>query len=122
MEIKIEQEHVQQIISDAILKELGEEKRNLLISQAIDMLLKQQTTGSGYNQRSFIPLHESFNNAAQQVSMKIAREYLESNEDVQNKIKQLLVDAIERVFTTKREEIITKIADAFEKGFESRGY
>jgi hypothetical protein len=118
MEIKIEQDKVQEIISQAILRELGSEQRDLLIAQAIQYLLKEQQAGSGYSSRKFIPLHDAFNNAVANSARQIAHDYIHNNAEVQQKLKELLTEAMDRVFVAKRETIVEAIATAVIRGFE----
>jgi uncharacterized membrane-anchored protein YjiN (DUF445 family) len=119
MEIKIEQEKVQAIISQAILKELGENQRDMLIAQAIEYLLKEQASGSGYSSTKFIPLHQAFNSAVAHSAQKVARELVENDEQIQAKLKALLTEAMEKVFNEKRETMVDSMAAAFIKGFDS---
>lgn len=118
MELKLNEEKIKELLSGAILKELGENQRDVLIAQSISYLLSEQKRGEGYYAEKFIPLHEAFNKAVKCVANKVVLEYVENNEEIKQKIKDLFAEGAEQLFTKHREKILEAMAEAFARGFK----
>lgn len=123
MDIKLDQEQMTTVVSAAILKSIDEDQRNVLIEGAIKHLLTRPPSNNGYgsNQRES-PLMDAFNSAAAHVAHKLAEEMISGDETLKGKIKSLISDAFEKVFTESREKTVGKIADAIVAGMHSDKY
>jgi hypothetical protein len=120
VEIKLDNDLLKSVVSEAIVKSLDEEKRNALIQGAIQALLTPQQT-SGYYGRKETPVEQAFNEAVRNVAHKVAEEMLAGDERVRARLKELMNAALVKVMDDNREATVTKIADALAAGMAYRG-
>lgn len=120
MDIKLEDEMLKSIVSEAILKSFDDQKRDALVQGAIKHLLTPpQKDRYSYGEPKS-PLQEAFEYGIRNVSIRICGEILENDENVKEKIRGLLNDAMVRLTETNREKTVEKLADAIAAGMAYR--
>ncbi len=116
MNISISDEQMSTIVSKAIFESLSAEDRDKLIQGAIASLLIPERGGVYGSKKS--PLESAFLNAASIAAHGLAIQELEGDTVFQLRLKELIHEATERVFTTDREKILNSIVNAISRGFE----
>jgi len=114
MNVQLKAEDLHHILSEAILLQLTQEKRDEFMKAALASLLAR--TDNQYDRRSVI--EKAFHEAAGDVARKEAGKMMEADPKFQAKLKELIVEAVERVFGANREKTIEKIADAIRSTFD----
>lgn len=115
MQINLDSEMLKSVVSEAIMRSLDNQTREALIQGAIQHLLTPREGTSSYGRRTS-PLQDAFNSGVYHAAQSIATEMLTKDDAMQTKIRDLLNDALIRLFETKREETISKLADSIRKG------
>lgn len=117
MEIKLDDPKMQEVISAAILKEIDDSSREVMIAKALKFIMEKPSKGQyGYSEVS--PLEQAFNNAVREVAIKVAFKELEENVDLKNKLKDLLNKSVNELIeneTSTVRVIADAIADAMKK-------
>jgi hypothetical protein len=119
MEIKLTDEQLHGLVSEAILRALDENQRNILIQNAIAVLLAPKKDSYGY--KITTPLQDAFNNAIAVVSQRIASETMLNDENVKAKMRGLLDEAMDRVFDKDREKHVQRVADSISSAMYCHG-
>ena len=119
MEIKLDENNLKELVSEAILRSLDEGQRNTLIQGAIAHLLTPPAATS-YDRKPASPIQAAFNNALYQVANRVAAEMLTADTEITAKVKSLLVDAVDRLANETRETTVNRIADAIRRGMTDR--
>jgi len=116
IKIELPQEHLEALVQQWVLQQLDDGKREEIITQAIAHLMAPQKDRYG-SARNITPLQEAFNLAISQAVHRIAREMIDNNEEVQNKMRLEMGKAIETFFTTSYDApgslFGQKLAEAF---------
>src|SRR5882762_7773593 len=107
MDIKLDQEQMTTVVSAAILKSIDEDQRNVLIEGAIKHLLTAPPS-NGYGSTRVSPLMDAFNSAAGRVASQLATEMISGDEVLKGRIRVLINDAFEKVFTESREKTVDR--------------
>lgn len=116
MDIKLDEQMMHGLVSEALLKTLDEEKRNMLIVGAIKHLLTP-VEGHGYGgSKQPSPLQFAFQNAVRVTAERLTLERLSSDSELKEKINGLLTEALAQVMETNREKTVNAIAEAITKG------
>lgn len=107
---------MQELVTAAILQGLDEQKRELLISQAIAHLWKPNQ----HNRQTLI--QELFNNSATGVARELITAKLKDEPEFVAKIKGAMEEAINRVFNNEeaREKLISQLANSLGNFLNSR--
>lgn len=116
MDIKLDEQMMHGLVSEALLKTLDEEKRNLLIMGAIKHLLSPVKGSSLYDKDRVSPLQEAFQYALRNEAQKWVAERLSTDEALKTQINSLLTEALTQVMETNREKTVASIAEAITKG------
>lgn len=121
MKIELSEENLKSVVSEAIMNSLSLEQRNVLIQNAISYLLTP-TSNSLYDQKKS-PMQEAFNNAISQVAREVVTEEMKSNSEIKLKIKELMANAIEKMFEPEAQNaIISNIQESFRNAFDRSRY
>jgi hypothetical protein len=91
--ISIDDKTVQSLVSKAIVDELGKEGRDLLITQALETLIKPNVNAYG-REEGPPPINRAFEQAVQQASWEVAREVVKEHEELRAKLRELVGDVI----------------------------
>jgi hypothetical protein len=121
MDLKIEQKDVAEFVSAALLTKLDQNARDELIKEALKTLISPPERNS-YGQLQKSPLQEAFDQAVRRTTQTIAYDMIEENAEFKAKLKELITEAVEVLFTRKREDVTNKIADAIIKGMTEKEY
>lgn len=120
MDIKLNEEQMQSIVSAAIFQTLDEQQKEMMIKDALKHLMTAVPRGS-YGER-YSPLAEAFHRAVQDQARKLATEMLENNAEINTKIQSLISEGVQQLMTDKREGTVLRIADAIVKGMTGERY
>ena len=116
--ISIGDDQLKELVTAAVLEAINGEKRDQLISGAIQSLLfKQDHTRE-------TPLEQAFLTAVRSVAYEQCREYVANNAEVSEKIHAAIVAGLEKVLGDE-EKLPNAVADAFEtavRGLMREGY
>ncbi len=115
MEIKLDDFNFKNAVSEAILKSLDETKREQLIKSALEYLLTKST--SSYNKTS--PLEDAFRSAVMQETREITVQYLKDNAEFNTVIQGIIAEAVQKIATDSRANVVGKIADKIIEGLYS---
>lgn len=119
MDIKLDTPQLRELLAQAVLASLDEVKRDMLIKGAIEFLVTKDTSGGyGYNRKS--PIEDAFNYAVRDVAQKTANDMLTNDSGLQEKLRELVNEALVRLMETNREKTVEKIADAIAAGMAYR--
>lgn len=113
MNIQFDNDQLKAVISEAILRNFDEQKRDALIQGAITHLLTPERPGYGGKAES--PIERAFRDALRWQAEALARDMISNDETIKAKLKGLIVDAMERVFANP-DGLTKRIADAVERG------
>jgi hypothetical protein len=119
LKIDIGADQMKDLVSEALLRTLDDEKRDALVKAAIAHLVAPNKT-PGYYGRQASPLEDAFNQAVSWLARDIARKQLEEDAGLHAKIVGLLNEAMERLLTTNREKTVERLADAIAAGMAYR--
>ena len=117
MEIKIPDDKMKEIVGGAILKEIGENQRDMLISQAISYLLTKQENTGYYNNKSNIPLVTAFNHALEKVVKEVAEDFIKNDPQIRASIQDLLVKAANQKLKKNIDDISYVMTEAMCRAF-----
>lgn len=117
MNIQLDSEMMKGLVSEALMKALDQEKRDILIQSAIKHLV---TPEDHYGSRRESPLESAFRNACHNVAQTTATEMLTNDPAFQARVRQLLDEAMVRVMDTNREATIERLAEAIAVGMTYR--
>lgn len=85
LDLKLDGDVIRKLVSEAVLRTLDDNKREILIKGAIESLLKP--VGERYGATS--PLQDAFNQAIRDVARDLAREELAKDPRLKDKIREL---------------------------------
>jgi hypothetical protein len=111
-EVKLNDEEMRKLASEAIFLAIDQESRDALVKQAIEYLLAPSK--ESYN-RGRSPLQLAFQGAIEQVARKIVTEKLENDPEVGKQIEGLVADAWKRLLEFNRGTTVDKIAGVLAK-------
>lgn len=109
--LRLGEEKLQELASAAVVAAMGPEEREALIASAIKQLF-QKKEGRGYGHLATSPLHEAFTRAMTRHAETIAEESITSDEELTEKIRGVVREAIEKVLVKDREETVKVVAMA----------
>ena len=116
MEIKMNDEQVNQALQTAIMTAIGEQGQALIIKHAIDHL----TSPSSYGDKR-TPLQDVLYRAVDKIAEAVFKNKLENDPAFLAQIESLYADACKRVMGTEnREKTVTKIVNAIDKALSDR--
>ena len=104
------------LVADSLLKTLGDEKRDELITAALKQLLEPQKGSYG----GVLPskLEETFSYAVADVGRKLITEKLATDEDFKTKVSAVISEAIEKFLTEKRDAVVENMSHALAQMFK----
>lgn len=113
MHVEIKEPQLKELISAAFMEMLTPENREKILREAIENLLRS-STNNPYDRRS--ELQRAFDMATYRVVEDMARDFIEKDESVKGKIRELMLAGIERAFTgEKREKLIENVASSLQQ-------
>ncbi len=124
MDIKLDEQMMRGLVSEALLKAMDEKQRELLIAGAIKHLLTPEK-GLYSSSPPQSPMEVAFRQSVSNVAQRIVSERLENDAEFKDKINGLLNEALVMVMETGRDQTVKNIADAIAKGLaftEQRNY
>lgn len=121
MEIKLDNDQLKTVVSEAILQSLDATKKDELIKSALAYLLTPQNTTT-YGRKGESPIQCAFNNALEFLARDTAKEMLASDESIQTTIRGLISDAVKALGERNREDTVMKISNAIASGLSSSAY
>jgi Fe2+ transport system protein B len=101
MDIKINEDQLNELIGAALLQVFTPEKRDELIKEAVKSLLSPENDKYAYGGKKISPLQRIFADASETIAKKIFIEELQNNEAFINEIRELLTLAMSKVFADK---------------------
>jgi cytochrome P450 len=116
MDIKIDTPQLRELLAEAVMASLDQVKRDALIQGAVQHLITQNT--SAYDRTS--PIEQAFMYAVRDVAAKIANDMLANDKTVEERIRGLVNEALERLMVANREKTVEKLADAIAAGMAYR--
>lgn len=123
MDIKLDQDQMMTVVSGALLKAITVDQQKTLIEGAIKHLLDPQKTGNSYSSTYESPIQRAFKDAVERIAVLKANEILEHDPVIQGKIKDLILEGINRMFEDEtREKAVTRIGQAIVKAFSGDSY
>lgn len=119
--MNIDANELKPFLAEAILQYLDEDKRTVLIREALAHLVTEQTVSSGYgNKRRDSPLVQAFKDAAADMAAKVIAEELAKPElGFRDKIRAVVVEGFEKYMTSYRENVVTAVAERMASAFKS---
>lgn len=111
LNVKVTDEQLGGIMSEAILKALDTPTREALIRDAIKFLVApKESYGFGRNMPS--PIQDAFYRACQDVARVLANEMLTANAEFRDRVQHLVAEATVKVFEDDRVKTVETIATA----------
>ncbi len=89
--VNINSDDLKKLAGEAILRSIDQEKRDLLIKQAIEHLLAGPK--DSYGRATASPLERAFRDAVEAVAQKIVTEELQKDDGVRETVRKLMTDA-----------------------------
>lgn len=119
MEAKVDLSGIdfKELFAASIIKALDDSKRETLINAGIQSLFKAT---SNYSDRN--ALMDAFEVATRQVATEQIKTFLKEDTDINNKIQQIIRDAVNKIFTDSYDNTVSKVADAIISGLYSEKY
>lgn len=114
MDLKIEEADVRKIVQGAVAASLGKEKIAEILSKACEEAMKPRKYDTGYGSRT-IPsvLEEVFNDVLKGHLKDVVEDLIKNDPAYMNAVRQFVVDAWQRLVTSKREDVISKLTQNF---------
>lgn len=116
MDVKLDANSVRELVSEALLRQLDEQKRDELLKGAIAHLITPVKGQGLYGRDEPSPLARAFNGAVEHAAQSIVRETLANDEAFKAQIRGLITDAVVTLETDNREARVRKLADAIARG------
>lgn len=117
MELKLSDDQLKSLVSEAILNAINQEQRAILIKEAIQHLL-QPKDGSGYHGQRMSPLQDSFNIAVQRVAHDICRDALENNADIKEQIRALVAESFRKALVDERSSTVERVTEGIVRAMQ----
>jgi hypothetical protein len=114
--LPINDEQLRALISGAILSAISAEQRDAMLTEAIKHLMTPAQ--DGYYGTRITPIQRAFNDAATGVARKLFTELVEGDAAFQERLKGMLAEVTERLFTANREKVIAAMVTAVQRGME----
>jgi hypothetical protein len=114
--LPINDDQLRALISGAILSAIGPEQRDAMLTEAIKHLMTPAQ--DGYYGKTMTPIQRAFNDAASAIASKHFAAMMEADIAFQERLKGMLAEAMERLFTVNREKVITAMVTAVQRGME----
>lgn len=120
MELKFNDAQMGEMIGAAVMQQLTQESRDMLVKNAITHLLTAESKGFGA--KAVSPLQQQFNYQVEVFARKFIEEQLAGDSVLLNNLKSVVVEATNKVFLTEdtRTKLVNKMADSIVAGFGDR--
>lgn len=123
MQINLGEEQMRAVVSKAILESLGDEQKTLILTQAVEHLMKAPDDNRGYpyNQDKRNYLQRAFDAASERALGKIADEEMQKPENIE-KIRALLGPVLEAALSKSEawDNMRKALAEAITRAFENQ--
>lgn len=107
--IKIDTDTVRELVAKSIMDAIGEDQRDLIVTQAVTMLLEQPD--AGYGRKGDSPLQLAFNVEVRKIAGDVVSDYLNSEEF--RPIVEAKIRTVVEEFVTSNNWHLDAIAQAF---------
>lgn len=115
--------NLEPIVAKAIMETITPEARETLLVKAIQDYLTKSTPGHDRFSQRPSPLQEAFNSAVRIQAEKMAREMMNDDEDMKKRLKELLEEVTNRVFTgDAREKLVESMASSLGRAISGDRY
>ena len=112
MNLNLNDDALQALVSKAIVDTLTPEMRENLITSAVKDTLQKVESSGGYNSDRRSPLQRAFDSACRAEAERFAREQLENDPVFQEQLQGLFKDAAAKLFAAEnRESLVSAMAD-----------
>lgn len=121
MELKIDEEQMNALVSKAVFEMIPPEAREQLLQRAVFDLITGSSK-SAYGNKT--KLQELFEQAVFTTARKLIEEHLTNSPVFEEKIRELFIECINRAFTgDNRDKLVNKLTNALSEGlFEGKRY
>lgn len=115
MAIKIEladQEEIKEIVTAAILTQLGPEKRDEIIKQTLKMLLETKERphpNRSYGTIKYTPLEEAFELAARKTANIICMQYFTEGKPARLEVEKIMGEAVQTWLDKSKDKLVESI-------------
>ena len=96
MDISFNDDTVKEIVTAAIMKQLGDS--DTLVADAIKYLISTKKVGSGYDAKEVQPLQQAFHTAIERHATHVIMEFLKDNEELNVQIRDLSAEVLKQTF------------------------
>jgi len=120
MDIKLSDDQIRDLVGEAILAQLEEKDRLLLIKEAMKYLLTPKQ--DSYSRKTESPLQAAFKSGVEKYAHQAVREWLETDKERQREFRDVFIEAWEKFITGYKDKLTDKIADAMIEGLTKREY
>lgn len=121
IEIKFDQAALQGMVEKWVMEQMTEETRNQVLAQAVKYLMTTPNTNYGPRES---PLQQAFNRAIETVMYQVARDLIENNEEVKDKLTAMMGESMTIFLQTSyhdaKEPFIKKMGEALSEVFTRR--
>ena len=120
MDVRIGDDKIGEMIGAAVMSQITQESRDLLIQNAIKYLLTPEKSNI-YGSKEESPLQKAFNTQLNVYAREYIKQQIENDEEFSGKIKSVVQDAMMKSFgdTAARGKVVDKLAGAIESAFNS---
>lgn len=123
MNLNLNDDALQALVSKAIVDTLTPEMRVNLITSAVKDTLQKAESSNGYNSDRRSPLQRAFDNACRVEAERFAREQLEKDPVFQEQLQGLFKDVAAKLFDEQnRDELVSAMADNIRKALTKDRY
>jgi len=121
MEVKLNDDQLNQAMQSAILAAIGDTGREQIIKSAIEHLTKKS---DGYNGRSNpSPLEQIMQNSAENIARAVMASKFENDAEFKQQIESMYSEAFQRVFTGEgRDKVVERMASKMAEVLQSDRY
>lgn len=111
MSLNLNDEQLRAAVAGAIIQTLTQEKREELISHAVQALLTPPPTRNSWDKPLPSPIQQAFDVAVENVAREVAKEQVRSDPALRARLAELITKAVERLMNS--DEVLDRLAQAF---------
>ena len=113
---------LQALITEAIFRHLGDQKRDELIKNALKTLLEPEPSTNHWDRDKRSRLQKAYDEAIHKVARDQVEQALVGNEGVKKAIQQIIEDSFKKALETPelRDKLIHQVSQAIVSGFRAR--
>lgn len=120
MQIKLEDEQIQNALNAAILVAVGETGKEAIVKEAVRYLTSQDRGSYGNNPS---PLQAALRETSRTIATAVLTERLTHDKEFLASVESLFVEAVRKMLNVEnREKLVTRLAEAMAKGISEDRY